>query len=128
VKKEFVGFILPYLEKHLFFQKVWIWASLSNGTFGIYEEPYREMDASDVDLLVEVNENADIPRELKEFKDWTNTRTYSRAFFTKISFVSTQWPTVKHKLDFICHWPSVHTKDKFYSKVKDSVLIFDRDK
>ena len=102
VRNEFIAFILPFLEKHPFFHKVWIWASLAKGQFGVYEEVYREMEASDVDLLVEVNEEFEPPAELKEFKDWTKTRTYSRAFFSKVFFVSDQWPKVKHKVDFIC--------------------------
>ncbi len=62
-RKAFIKFILPYLSKDPYFKRVWIWGSLSptkstGNTFGIYETPYQEKDASDVDLLVEVDEKA----------------------------------------------------------------------
>lgn len=127
IKKSFSEFILPYLSEHPFFKKVWVWGSLSSGSFGIYEVPYVNQDGSDLDLLVEVDEKFEIPKEFKEMKGWTDKRTYSRAFNSSLRFVYAMGDeSTPHHLDFICHWPSVHTKNGFYSKVEDSFLIYER--
>ncbi|MAG76045.1 MAG: hypothetical protein CL811_04715 [Colwelliaceae bacterium] len=126
--KKFTRFIQPYLEEHAFFKRVWVWGSLSRGTFGIYKEPYKDQEGSDIDLLVEVDESYEIPDEFKEIKSWTKTRTYSRAFCSDITLENKVSPskTINHRVDFICHFPSKNTKDGFYSKVKDSKLIYEK--
>ena len=127
-RKEFIEFILPYLEKYPFFSKVWIWGSLAKKTFGVYEKLYEGHEASDIDLLVEVDESYNIPPELKELKGWTKKRNYSRAFSSNIKFerILRNKKKVKHKSDFICHFPSKNTKSGFYNKVKDSKLIYSK--
>lgn len=128
VKAKFILFILPYLKADLFFKKVWIWGSLEKGTFGVYAQHYRGQEGSDVDLLVEVDETKEIPTWFKEIKDWTATRTYSRAFSSTLIFKNqiSLFKSIKHKVDFICHFPSVHSKEKFYGKVKESQLIYEK--
>lgn len=130
ISKEFVEFITPYLKKHKFFKKVWIWGSLSEGTFGIYDKPYKKQEASDVDLLIEVDERYKEPSEFKEFKKWTEKRTYSSLFFSNMKFTNqlSSNKKIKHKIDFICHYPSKNTKEGFYSKVKDSKLIYENNR
>jgi predicted nucleotidyltransferase len=123
IREKVVEFILPYLKKHKFFNKVWIWGSLSKGKFGIYETMYSEKEASDIDLLVEVDESYNISKELRELKKWTKTRTYSRAFSSSLKFIHNN---IEHTVDFICHWPSQHTKKKFNSKVEESILIYEK--
>ena len=71
--------------------------------------------------LVEVDELYKIPKELRELKEWTKTRTYSRAFYSSLNF---KYKSNKHKVDFICHFPSKHTKEGFFSKVKESEIIY----
>lgn len=126
VKKKFVEFIIPFFEKYCFFKKVWIWGSLSRSEFGIYESNYNGKEASDIDLLVLVDRSCEIPVEFNEMKKWTETRTYSRAFFSNLIFEVKlkSGKVVKHTIDFICHWPELHTKKGFYSKVEDSELIY----
>lgn len=126
LKQKFIKFITPFLKKHKFFKKVWIWGSLSRGQFGIYETPYNEKHASDIDLLIEVNEKSQIPKELIEIKGWTKTRTYSRLFLSDLKFAHKlkSGKTITHTVDFICHWPNIHTKPGFYSKVEISELIY----
>ncbi len=127
VIKDVIAFILPYLKKHPFFKKVWAWGSLSKGLFGVYEAPYREQEGSDVDLLVEVDERFEIPSELQENKEWTKTRNYSRAFGSKLRFVNeADGKSIAHHVDFICHWPSIHSKEGFYKKVKESFLVYEK--
>jgi len=127
---KFSKFILPYLKKHPFFRKVWIWGSLAKGNFGIYRGPYKNQDGSDIDLLVEVDESYDIQPEFRELKEWTLKRTYSRAFYSKIIFINKLSPSksINHKVDFICHFPSKHTKKGFYNKTKGSKLIYEKKK
>ncbi|MDP7521165.1 MAG: nucleotidyltransferase domain-containing protein [Candidatus Pacearchaeota archaeon] len=128
VLKRFDKFITPYLKVNPFFERVWVWGSLAKGTFGIYKTPYKKQEGSDIDLLVEVNEKFKIPKELRELKEWTKTRTYSRAFYSKINFNNkiSSLKSINHKVDFICHFPSKHTKDGFYDKTKISKLIYER--
>ncbi len=125
-KKEFIQFIRPYLKAHKFFKRVWIWGSLQRGTFGVYKKLYRGQEGSDVDLLVKVNEKYRIPSIFHEIKDWTKKRTYSRAFVSNLCFHRSlpSGKKIAHKIDFICHFPSKHTKPKFYSKVRESKLVF----
>jgi len=126
ILKKFVKFITPYLKSRPFFNKVWVWGSLAKGKFGIYKTPYNNQEGSDVDLLVEVDESFSIPSEFKEIKEWTKTRTYSRLFTSSLVFVNkfSAKKSVKHKIDFICHFPSKNTKDGFYNKTRESKLIY----
>lgn len=124
VKKKVIEFLRPYLKRKPFFKRVWIWGSLSKGTFGVYHQPYRGHEGSDIDLLVEVDEKHPVPNELKEIKEWAKTRDYSRAFTSSL-FFENPLPNGKarHEAQFICHFPSKHTKKRFYSKVAEAELI-----
>jgi alkaline phosphatase len=125
---QFSKFIIPYLKKYPFFKRVWVWGSLARGNFGIYEELYHKQDGSDIDLLVEVDEAYEIPPEFRELKEWTKTRTYSRAFYSKVNFKNklSSSKSINHKVDFICHFPSKHTKNGFFNKTKESKLIYEK--
>jgi len=42
-----------------------VWASLAEGTFGVYEEEYRGQEGSDIDLVLIIDEEYPIPKQWK---------------------------------------------------------------
>ena len=56
VWKEAEQFLLTLIKDKSAVKKAIVWASLAEGTFGLYEEEYQGMEGSDIDLVLLIDE------------------------------------------------------------------------
>jgi len=88
-----------------------VWASLAEGTFGVYEEEYRGQEGSDIDLVLIIDEEYPIPKQWKFTKikkSWFDL--YSLGKFVHIGHI--------HNIDGLLVFPSRHNLEKMKSSLK----------
>ena len=98
-----------YLEKVLTkcncVKEAYVWASLAEGKFGIYEKLYKNQIGSDIDLVIVMNEPINIPKEWK----FTKVR---KSWFELYHLGYFEYKGNKHQIDGLIFIPSRHNLDK----------------
>ena len=92
-------------------KEAYVWASLAEGKFGVYEEPYRGQTGSDIDLVIVVNEPFELPKEwkfTKVHKSWFDL--YHIGFFNYKRNI--------HQIDGLIVIPSRHDLNKMRTAIK----------
>ncbi|MBN1159807.1 MAG: hypothetical protein JXA43_01050 [Candidatus Diapherotrites archaeon] len=93
--------LLQILAKCKTVEEAYVWASLAEGQFGLYEQPYRNQLGSDIDLVVVMREPPEIP------KDWNFTKVEKKWFdLYDIGFF--EYEGNIHKIDGLIVIPSKH--------------------
>jgi predicted nucleotidyltransferase len=82
-------------------KEAYVWASLAEGKFGIYEKPYRDQIGSDIDLVIVMNEPIQIP------KDWKFTKV-EKSWFDLYHLGYFDYEGHKHQIDGLIVIPSKH--------------------
>jgi hypothetical protein len=82
-------------------KEAYVWASLAEGKFGIYEEPYRGQIGSDIDLVIVMEEPMNIP------KDWKFTKV-EKSWFDLYHLGYFEHEGHKHQIDGLIVIPSKH--------------------
>jgi len=72
ILKRFLEFIKPFFKKYKEIEEAYLWGSLAKGEFGIYEKEYHGEIGSDVDLVIFLKENKDIPKNWKNLTGQKN--------------------------------------------------------
>ncbi|MEK6858931.1 MAG: hypothetical protein AABX53_03400 [Nanoarchaeota archaeon] len=98
-------FIKKLLSKSSSVKEAYVWASLAERKFGLYKEPYRNQIGSDIDLVIVMNEPADIP------KSWKFT-TVEKSWFSLYNLGYFEYDGNKHQVDGLIVFPSKHNLDK----------------
>ena len=86
-------------------REAYVWASLAERKFGLYEEPYSGRVGSDVDLVVVMDEPADIP--------WNYTGV-EKAWFYLYELGTFEYQGNSHPVDGLIVIPSRHDLDRVY--------------
>ena len=86
-------------------KEAYVWASLAEGKFGIYEEPYKNQIGSDIDLVVVLENYNDIP------KDWKFTKV-EKSWFDLYKLGYFEYNGNKHQIDGLIVIPSKHDLEK----------------
>src|SRR3989344_4784151 len=98
ILKKFIYFIRPFLKKYKKdIEKVYLWGSLAEGTFGLYKKKYSGQVGSDVDLVIFLKKDSSIPKEWKSLntkKSWFSL--YKNKDFRIFKHMGNQ-----HKVDLI---------------------------
>ena len=92
-------------------KEAYVWASLSEGKFGIYEKPYKNQIGSDIDLVIVMKEPINIPKNWKFVnveKSWFDL--YHLGYF--------EYKGNKHQIDGLIVIPSKHDLSKMKESVK----------
>ena len=95
------SYILKLIKNQPCVKEAYIWASLAEGQFGIYEEEYQGRLASDIDLVIVLNENESIPKSWKYLhveKSWF--KLYKLGIF--------EYKGNAHPIDGLLVSPSIH--------------------
>ena len=119
--KEFLKFIEPFFQKYKEIKEVYLWGSLVDGTFGLYEKEYREQTGSDVDLVIFLEKNSDIP------KGWKNLNAPQSWFdlYKDREFRKFEYKGNIHKVDLlVAHkGKTVESLKKSNQKVKKKFIL-----
>ncbi|MBU0457193.1 MAG: hypothetical protein ABH824_06115 [Nanoarchaeota archaeon] len=86
-------------------KEAYIWASLVEGKFGVYETEYRNQTCSDIDLVIIMDEPVDIPKE------WIFTKV-EKSWFDLYNLGCFEYQGNKHQIDGLIVIPSKHDLDK----------------
>lgn len=86
-------------------KEAYVWASLAEGKFGVYDKPYRNQTCSDIDLVIVLNEPANIP------KAWKFTGV-EKSWFDLYHLGYFEYQGNKHQIDGLIVIPSKHDLDK----------------
>ena len=92
-------------------KEAYVWASLAEGKFGIYEKPYRNQIGSDIDLVIIMNEPIDIPQ------DWKYTKI-EKSWFDLYHLGYFQYKNNKHQIDGLIFIHSKHDLNKMKKSLK----------
>jgi predicted nucleotidyltransferase len=86
-------------------KEAYVWASLAEGKFGIYEKPYQGQIGSDIDLVIVMKEPMHIP------KDWKFTKVEKRWFdLYYLGYFNHKGH--KHQIDGLIVIPSKHNLNR----------------
>ena len=85
-------------------KEAYVWASLAESKFGVYEKPYRGQIGSDIDLVIVMKEPIDIP------KDWKFTKV-EKSWFDLYHLGYFEYEGHKHQIDGLIVIPSKHNID-----------------
>jgi len=110
IKKLFFVYIKPFFKKHPQIKKAFISGSLANGTFGTYEKEYKGHNASDIDLVIFLDNS--IPRK------WKNLESTNADFelYKDDEFRRFNYKNNVHKIDIIIpHNKIIHAR---YERIK----------
>ncbi|MBS3086953.1 nucleotidyltransferase domain-containing protein [Candidatus Pacearchaeota archaeon] len=98
VLKKFLNFIEPFLKKYgNEIKEAYLWGSLVEGTFGLYKKEYMGQIGSDVDLVVFLKKDSDIPSEWKSL----NTKKSWFSLYKEKDFRVFRYMKNPHKVDLI---------------------------
>lgn len=86
-------------------KEAYVWASLAEEKFGIYDTPYRGQIGSDIDLVIIMNEPVNLPKE------WKFT-TVEKSWFDLYHLGYFEYKGNKHQIDGLIVIPSKHDIDK----------------
>ena len=86
-------------------KEAYVWASLAEGKFGIYEKPYRGHMGSDIDLVIVMKEPMHVP------KDWKFTQV-EKSWFDLYHLGYFEYNGHKHQIDGLIVIPSKHDLSK----------------
>ena len=95
--EKFNQFILPYLRKIPEVKEAVVWASLAEGTFGLYDREFRGHVGSDVDLVILLDKGVNVP---KEFKDIECHKSWFDGYIDK-KFRDFNYKGKNHKVDLL---------------------------
>ena len=84
-------------------KEAFIWASLAEKKFGVYEKPYNNQTCSDIDLVIVLNENDPI----KIPKTWKCTKV-EKSWFDLYNLGYFEYQGNKHQIDGLIVIPSKH--------------------
>lgn len=88
-----------------------VWASLAEGKFGLYEKSYRNQIGSDIDLVVALENQKNIP------KNWKFTKV-EKSWFDLYRLGYFEYNGNKHQVDGLIVIPSKHDLDKMKKALK----------
>jgi len=111
VQKEAFSFLHKLVSKELCVKEAYVWASLAEGTFGIYEEEYNGRTCSDIDLVIIIDENYPLPKE------WKYT-TVDKSWFSLYNLGYFHYKNNKHEIGGLLVFPSKHNLDKMHNALK----------
>lgn len=121
VLMEATGFLLSLLSECHSVKTAYIWASLAEGKFGVYEELYRGQTCSDIDLVIVVDEPFVLP------KKWNFTKV-SKSWFDLYFLGYFEYNGNRHQIDGLIVIPSKHNMNKMYESLDcRSKLIYNID-
>jgi len=86
-------------------KEAYVWVSLAEGKFGIYEEPYRSQIGSDIDLVVVLGDYKNI------YKDWKFTKV-EKLWFDLYQLGYFKYNGNKHQIDGLIVIPPKHDLEK----------------
>jgi len=110
IKEKFLDFIQPFFKKYPQITRAFLFSSLTNKTFGIYEKEYKNNKGSDIDLVVFIK--GTILKEWKEFKAQNKDFTlYKDNQFRKFIYKNNA-----HKVDIVI--PHKKIVKQTYSRIK----------
>lgn len=104
-------FLESILSKCDSVKEAYVWASLAEGKFGIYDKPYRGQTGSDIDLVIIVDEPFNLP------KDWKFTNVHE-SWFDLYKIGSFDYKGNKHQIDGLVVIPSKHDINKMREAIK----------
>lgn len=104
-------FLIDKFSKEECIQEMIIWASLAEGKFGLYEEPYNRMEGSDIDLVIILDEEKPIPPE------W-NFTTVVKSWFDLYHLGKFVYQGHVHKIDGLVVSPSRHNMQRMNEELK----------
>ena len=91
------NFLIPQFKKIKEIDKVLIWGSLINKSFGVYSKPYMHHTASDIDIIVFLKPGAEVPNDFKYLNvDKTWFKGYKPRNFRKFIYEGNL-----HKVDIL---------------------------
>lgn len=93
-------------------QEAIVWASLAEGKFGLYEEPYGNREVSDIDLVVIIDEDFPLP------KTWKFT-TVKKSCFDLYKLGYFEYQNHTHPIDGLLVFPSRHNLKEVRAMLTD---------
>ena len=111
VWKEASKYLDSILSKCNSIKEAYVWASLAEEKFGIYDEPYRGQTCSDIDLVLVMNEPVNIPKE------WNFTNV-EKSWFDLYHLGYFEYQGNKHQIDGLIVIPSKHNLNKMQEALK----------
>ena len=108
-KAEF--FLKELLKESKSVKESYVWASLAEEKFGLYEKLYKNQVGSDIDFVIVMNEPADIPSK------WTFNEIKT-AWFDLYSLGYFEYQKNKHQVDGLIVFPSKHDTDRMKERLK----------
>jgi len=109
--KEASKFLESILSKCDSVKEAYVWASLAEGKFGVYEESYRGQTGSDIDLVIVVKEPFELPKE------WKFTKI-QKSWFDLYHLGHFEYKGNKHQIDGLIVIPSKHDLSKMQEALK----------
>lgn len=106
VWKKARDFLVKLVSKFPCVKIVYVWASLAEEKFGLYEQEYRGLEGSDIDLVIVIDENFSLPSNWH----WTHVSKSWFDLYTDIGFFEHEGH--KHKIDGLFVFPSKHSLEK----------------
>ncbi|HDP73967.1 MAG TPA: hypothetical protein ENN46_03380 [Candidatus Woesearchaeota archaeon] len=92
--------------------EAYVWASLAEGKFGLYEKPYRNQAGSDIDLVVVLKEHSKPP------ENWKFTKV-RKAWFDLYELGTFEYKGNSHQIDALVVDPSRHDVDRMRKALED---------
>ena len=93
-------------------KEAYVWASLAENKFGLYEKPYRGQIGSDIDLVIVMTEPMHIP------KDWKFTKV-KKSWFDLYHLGYFEYQDNKHQIDGLIVVPSRHNIKNMKKSLKE---------
>ncbi|MBT3395447.1 hypothetical protein HOA59_00960 [archaeon] len=104
-----------YLDKLLSnydcIEHAYVWASLAENKFGIYETPYNNRTGSDIDLVIVMKEFNEIP------EDWNFTKV-EKSWFDLYEIGNFKYAGNEHPIDGLIVIPLKHDLNKMNTALK----------
>lgn len=119
IQKKIINFLLPKLKEIPQIEKAYLWGSIINGDFGVYQKKWREHIGSDIDLIILLKKHCRVPKEFKYLEiDKLWFKGYKPREFRKIKIEGNE-----HKVDILLIKRS-HIKDAMKDIKGKSKLIY----
>ncbi len=97
---KFLKFINPFFKKYKEIGEAYLWGSIADKTFGIYEEEYRGHTGSDIDLVIFPDPKLGIPKNWKLLHDHSWMGVYKDHEFREFKYKKNI-----HKVDLLTAHP-----------------------
>lgn len=106
------SYLLNLIQNQPCIKKAYVWASLAEGLFGLYNKEYQGRVGSDIDLVIILNEDKKIP------KKWKYTGI-EKSCFKLYKIGEFEYNGNIHPIDGLIVFPSLHDLKKVDKMIKD---------